>query len=146
MTAADDVCGPIDFLMLTFDEARNDGRAAAALLALVDAGIIALYDVQVLHKDADGQTENRPLQGGPEALGGLGAFAGARSGLLSDDDLAEAVALMDPGSTAALFVYENSWARPFIAAALDADGHVLATSRIPAEAVIEALDALDAAI
>jgi uncharacterized membrane protein len=145
MTTAADVSGPIDFLMLAFDPDRNDGRAGAAMSALIDAGIIALYDIRVIRKEADGKAVSVPLPNAADALGGLGAFAGAGSGLLSDDDIDEAVALMDPGTTAALFVYENSWARSFIAAALDANAHVIATSRIPAEAVIEQLDALDAA-
>jgi hypothetical protein len=146
VTSPADVCGPIDFLMLEFDEARNDGAAGAAMLELVDAGIIALYDVRILRKAADGTVTQVDLDPSASAkLAGLGSFAGARSGLLTVDDLAQAGDLMGPGTTAALFVYENTWARRFIAAALDADAHVIATARIPAETVIEVLDDLDAA-
>lgn len=146
MTSPDDVSGPIDFLMLGFDPSLADGRAAAELAALVDAGTIALYDVCILEKAADGTVAAVDLSATPSGpLAGLLEFAGAKSGLLTEDDMATAAEAMAPGSTAALLVYENCWARPFIAAALDVDAEVLATARISADDLIEVLDTLDAA-
>ena len=72
------------------------------------------------------------------------SFAGARSGLLGDDDVAQAGEVMEPGTIAVLIVYENTWAIPFVAAARRAGGEMVATTRIPAQDVMEALDALDA--
>ena len=65
--------------------------------------------------------------------------------MLGDDDLKQAGEAMNPGTIAALIVYENAWAIPFVGAALEEGGAVVASARIPATDVIAALDALDAA-
>ena len=92
-------------------------------------------------KEADGSFSGVAL----DQLGSsFAAFTGARSGLLGDDDLKEAADALAPGTVAALIVYENSWARPFVAAALRAGGDMVATARIPAQDVMAALDALEA--
>ncbi len=142
---ASNVAGPIDFLLLEFDPAKADGSAAAALSDLVNNGIIRLYDFLVIVKTEDGDVAAVEIsEAGVGDLGGFDQFNGARSGLVSDDDIVEAGAALQPGRAAALFVYENTWAIPFIAAAQSADAHVVATARIPADVIIETLDALDA--
>lgn len=73
------------------------------------------------------------------------AFLGARSGLVGEDDITEAGAALEPGRAAALIVYENAWAVPFVAAAHAADGEVVASARIPADVIEATLDELDAA-
>ena len=50
---------------------------------------------------------------------------------------------MLPGTAAALLVYENTWARPFVAAARKADAQVIASARIPADVLAEVLDELE---
>jgi Family of unknown function (DUF6325) len=138
----DDVHGPIDFLLLEFDGGKSTGSAAKALLDLVQQGTIRLYDLLVIRKEVDGSVAALDLAQLPA---GFFAFAGARSGLLSDDDILEAGQAMRPGTSAALLVYENAWAIPFIAAALAEDAQVVASARIPATTVMEVLDELDAA-
>jgi hypothetical protein len=64
---------------------------------------------------------------------------------LDDDDLAEASALVPPGSAVGIIVYENAWAGPFVTAMRAAGAEVVASARIPATAVVAALDSLDAA-
>jgi hypothetical protein len=145
-TSTGDVHGPIDFLLLEFSEEKMNGEAASALLDLVDRGIVRVYDLLLIRKDADGTFSGVDVSDlSADSLGGFVAFAGARSGLLGDDDLAEAAAAMEPGTVAALIVYENAWAVPFVAAARGADAQVIASARIPADVVMEALDQLEAA-
>jgi len=136
-----EVSGPIDFLLLEFDPAKTDGSAAAALADLIDRGIIRLYDFLVITKSDNGDVT--ALEISDEGV--FGSFAGARSGLLDDGDIAEAGAALESGRAAALFVYENTWAVPFIVAARAADAEVVASARIPSDAIVAALDALDAA-
>jgi hypothetical protein len=137
-----EVHGPIDYVLLEFDGSQPLDETAAALLALVDQGVVALYDLAAIRKEADGTFSGIAL----DELGGqFAAFAGARSGLLGDDDLAQAADALEPGTVAALIVYENTWAIPFIGAAQRAGGQMVATARIPAQDVIEALDALESA-
>lgn len=141
-----DVPGPIDFVLIEFPGDNLTGEAGAALLDLVDRGIVRVFDILIAQKDADGTFSGVDIADlTAEGLGGFAAFAGARSGLLGDDDLARAAGAMAPGTMAALIVYENTWAIPFVAAAHRAGGQLIASERIPAQAIIDALDALDAA-
>ncbi len=136
-----DASGPIDFLLLEFPGDQPLDEPAAELLALVDSGQIALYDLLAVHKHVDGSFEGIELS---QVDDSFAVFAGARSGLLGDDDLATAAGAMEPGTRAVLIVFENRWAAPFVGAALRAGGEVVASARIPATDVIAALDALDA--
>ena len=139
-TTTNDVHGPVDFVLLEFPRHRLSGEAGKALLDLVERGVIRLYDLMVIGKDDDGTVELLELGD----TGGFATFAGARSGLLSDDDMREAAAAMAPGTVAALIVYENSWAIPFVAAARNSGGDVIASARIPAADVMKALEELEA--
>ena len=142
MTTTNDAHGPIDFLLIEFPNERTDGSAAQALLDLVEAGTIRLLDLVVARKEEDGTVEVIDV----DAAGDVTAFvqfSGARSGLLGEDDVQEAGSAMAPGTTAALIVFENAWAAPFVAAARKNGGEVVASMRIPASDVIDALDALE---
>jgi hypothetical protein len=142
----DDVHGPIDFLQLEFATEKMTGRAASALLDLVEKDTIRIYDLLVIRKGFDGSITALDLADrSADASGGFAMFAGARSGLLGDDDIADAGEIMKPGTAAALLVYENAWAIPFVAAALAENAQVVASTRIPATTVTEVLDELEAA-
>ena len=139
-----DVHGPIDFILIEFSADRLTGRAAEALLELVDKGIVALYDVLVVGKADDGSVYSLDLADDVDQVGGYADLAGARSGLLTDEEMHEAAATMQPGTLAVLIVYENTWAVPFVAAAMASGGELIAGARIPAPLVMDALDALEA--
>jgi hypothetical protein len=139
------VHGPVDFVLLEFPDDRLEGRAAEELMRLVQAGIIAVYDVLIVGKDADGGTYGVEMGGADDdRLAGFDQLGWARSGLLTEDDMREAASALEPGRLAALIVYENTWAVPFVAAAREAGGELVAGARIPAEDVMNALDALEA--
>lgn len=141
MPDTDEAMGPIDFVLLEFPDQEPTGELAGELLRLVDAGIIHVYDIAAIRVDGDGNVMGFEI----DDIGELAVFAGARSGLLGDDDIAEAGAALRPNTIAVLIVYENTWAAPFVAAARRAGGELVAGARIPAQDVIDALDALDAA-
>lgn len=144
MTDAGEVHGPVDFLVVEFATDRADGQMAAAVLDLVDRGIIDLLDVVVVSKSADGNVDVIEISEVADAdLGGIGALAGAGSGLLDDDDVVEAAAAIEPGRSAAVLVFENTWARGFVAAARDVGAEFVASGRIPADALMAAIDMLD---
>jgi hypothetical protein len=142
MTATD-VHGPVDFVLLEFQAPKMKGKAAEELLRLVEAGTIRLFDILFVGKDESGEVFALDLAAEALAEAGFDDFAGAQSGLLSDDDMREAGRAMQPGSVAALVVYENTWAIPFVAAAREAGGELVAAARIPAEDVMATLDALE---
>lgn len=133
--------GPVDYVLMEFPgDVPLDG-VAAELMALVDAGVVSVWDLVAVRKDADGSFSGIALD---ELHGSFTAFDGARSGMLDDDDIAEAAEAMEPGTVAALIVYENSWASRFVTAAFRAGGDVVATGRIPAADIIETLEELEA--
>jgi uncharacterized membrane protein len=141
-----EVHGPIDFVLIELPGDGKGDAVAAAVLDLVDRGTIRLYDVLVVTKDEDGTLAGIELQDvTADGIGSFSAFAGARSGLLGDDDIAEAGEALEPGTVAVLLVYENAWAIPFVAAAIEAGGELVASARIPATEVMAALDVLDGA-
>jgi hypothetical protein len=143
-TTSSDVHGPVDFVLLEFPRDRLTGEASRALLDLVESGVIRLYDLLVVAKNEDGSIEVLEL-GDPSGVDGFAYFSGARSGLLGDDDVEEAGSAMQPGTVAALIVYENTWAIPFVAAARDSGGELIASARIPAPDIMAALEAIESA-
>jgi hypothetical protein len=143
MTTAD-VHGPVDFVLIEFSGDRLTGGAAQALLDLVDKGTIALYDVLVVGKEDDGSIYALDLADGADQLGGFTDLAWVRSGLLTEDDMREAAGAMQPGTLAVLIVYENTWAIPFVAAARESGGQLIAGERIPAQDVMDSLETLEA--
>ena len=138
-----DVHGPIDYVLLEFTGNRLTGRAAEELVHLVERGIIHVYDIMIVGKDADGAAYAVDLAESSGQAGGFADLEGHQTGLLADDDLREVAGAMQPGTLAALIVYENTWAIPFVAAALESGGTLIAGGRIPAQDVMEVLDALE---
>jgi dihydroorotase-like cyclic amidohydrolase len=142
-TTTTEVHGPVDFVLLEFPRDGLTGEAGQALMDLVERGIIRIYDLMVISKDPEGGIEVLELTDPGSGAGGFAYFAGARSGLLGDEDTQEAAAAMEPNTVAALIVYENSWAIPFVAAARNNGGELIASARIPAPEVMAAVEALE---
>lgn len=142
-TTNTDVHGPIDFVLLEFPRDRLTGEASQALMDLVETGIVRVYDLLVISKSQDGSIDVLDLGESPSGDSSFAYFAGARTGLLGDEDVQEAAGAMEPNTVAALIVYENSWAIPFVAAVRNSGGEVIASARIPAADVMAALDALE---
>ena len=138
--------GPIDFLAVEFPDGQLKGEGLAEIIKLVDAGIIRVLDLRVVRREQDGTfTAALIADFDNDGTLDLAVFAGVESGLIADEDLEETAELLAPGTAAAVIVYENSWAGPFVAAMHRAGAEVLATGRIPAADVIAALDALEEA-
>jgi Family of unknown function (DUF6325) len=141
-----DHMGPIDFVVIAFPDGHPKGEAAPLLLDLVDRGIIRILDLMFIRKDDDGSVSGLEISNlDKEGAGELVMFAGAASGMLTDEDREEAGKVLDPGSAAAVIVYENRWAAPFARAMRKAGGQLVAFDRIPVQAVLAALDATEPA-
>ena len=139
-----DEMGPIDYVLVEWPGEQPKGEAAPHLVDLVDRGIIRLLDLAFITKAEDGSVAAIELADlGDEVE--LAVFAGASSGLLTDEDTSEAAAALEPGTSAALLVYENSWAAPFASAIRRSGGQLVASGRIPIQAIEAALDAAEAA-
>jgi hypothetical protein len=133
--------GPIDYLVIEFPGNKLSGEGWPLLVDLVDRGIIRLLDLVFIRKDLDGSVVGLSLQDLGEQGVDLTIFEGVASGLLDEDDIAEAASALEAGCSAGLLVYENVWAAPFAAAMRRAGGQLVASGRIPIQAILSALDA-----
>jgi Family of unknown function (DUF6325) len=144
MTDQDFALGPIDYLAVEFPEARMNGEGLAAILDLVDRGLVRILDLRAVKREADGTfTEIEIADFDSDGTLDLAVFQGVSSGLLDDDDLGQAASLIEPGKVVALLVWENTWAAPFVSAMRRVGADVIASGRIPASDVIDLLDALE---
>jgi len=136
--------GPIDYILVEWTGRQPTGEAVPHLIDLVDRGLIRILDLAFIAKAEDGSVAGLELADLGDAVADYAVFEGASSGLLSDEDVAEAGAALEPGTSAALLVYENTWAAPFAGAVRRSGGQLVASGRIPVQAVLAALDAAEA--
>ena len=134
--------GPVDYLVVEFPPgAQNfNGEMAAELVRLSDAGTIRVLDLLILQKAADGSVEAYEIDE-TEAADEIRALETHVSEILAADDVEHLAAAMDPGSVAGVLVWENTWAAPFASAARRAGGQLIATGRIPIQAIAASIEA-----
>jgi uncharacterized membrane protein len=139
-----DELGPIDYVLVEWPGRRPNGEVAPHLIDLVDRGLIRILDLAFIEKDEEGNVAALEIAD----LGGevveLAVFEGAASGLLGDDDIEDAGTALEPGTAAALLVFENTWAAPFASAVRRSGGQLVASGRIPVQAILASLDAAEA--
>jgi hypothetical protein len=139
-TGAEMELGPIDYIVVEWPGRQPTGEAAPHLIDLVERGLIRILDLAFIAKAEDGSVARMEVADlGDE----YNVFVGASSGLLSDEDTDEAAAALEPGTSAALLVYENVWAAPFASAVRRSGGQLVASGRIPTQTLIAALDAAE---
>lgn len=139
-----DELGPVDYLVVEFPAGRAtfNGEMASALADLVDAGTIRLLDLLVIHKQEDGSLEAFEIDE-TDAVGELQGLEANLAEILAAEDVAHLAAAMDNGTTAGVVVWENLWAAPFASAARRAGGELVATGRIPIQAIVASIEADD---
>ena len=136
--------GPIDYLLVEWPGKQPNGEVAPHLVDLVDRGLIRILDLVFVAKDEEGNVAALELADLGGEVAELAVFEGAASGLLGDEDVEQAGGVLAPGTSAALLVFENAWAAPFVAAVRRSGGELVASGRIPAEDLLAALDAAEA--
>lgn len=135
-----DELGPVDYLIVEFPPgaAHFTGEMAAELASLVERDLIRVFDLLVLTKDDTGAVEAFEIDDLDE-LDELRAIEGEIAELLAAEDVAHLAEAMEPGTTAGVLVYENRWAAPFASAARRSGGQLVASGRIPIQAIVAAL-------
>jgi hypothetical protein len=145
MSTEELVLGPVDIVVIGFPpDAPMTGSAIPLFVDLVERGIIRVLDVLVVGKDGDGRVSAlaiADLDG--DGVQDLVVFDGASTGMLGDEDADTAGEGLEPGEVAVLICFENTWAAPFVTTVHNNGGRMLAFERIPAQDVLDALDALD---
>ena len=140
----EDELGPIDFLAIEFPSARITAPGFEQLLSLADQGVIGILDLEFVTKDAAGNVRKVDVSelGNPGAVD-LSAWAGASSGLLDRTDVDEIAAAIQPGSVAAVIVYENRWVLGLVDAWRREGARLIADGGISASDMVAALDATE---
>ncbi len=136
--------GPIDYVLVEWPGRQPTGEAAPHLIDLVDRGLIRILDLTFIAKAEDGSVAVLEIADLGDEVEAFAAFEGASSGMLSEEDTSEAATALEPGTSAALLVYENRWAAPFAGAVRRSGGQLVASGRIPVQDVLAALDAAEA--
>jgi hypothetical protein len=141
-----DELGPVDYLVVEFPPgAQNfNGEMAAELVRLSDAGTIRVLDLLIVQKAADGSVDAYEIDE-TDAVDEIRALETHVSEILAADDVLNLAAAMEPGSVAGVLVWENTWAAPFASAARRAGGQLIATGRIPIQAIAASIEAEQAA-
>ena len=141
MTEAMDELGPVDYLVVEFPGSEFKGEILPELTGLVQRDIVRVLDLIVIKKDDDGSYEAFEF-GDPDAgpLGEIRDLEKELAELLSEDDVTAVAQALEPGSAAALLVYENLWAAPFASAVRRAGGQLVANGRIPVQALLGAIE------
>ena len=137
-----DELGPVDYLVVEFPAGSQnfDGEMAAELLRLSDAGTIRVLDLLIVQKASDGSIDAVEIDEteGAEEIRALEAHVAE---ILAAEDVAHLAAAMEPGSVAGVVVWENTWAAPFASAARRSGGQLIATGRIPIQAIAASMEA-----
>lgn len=142
-TATEDV-GPVDYIVIEFPGNQMTGEGMPLLVDLVDQGTIRILDLMFVTKELDGTTRAvkiADLDGDGQL--DLAAFEGVSSGLLGDDEIQDAGSVLEPGSSAGILVYENLWAAPFVSALRRGGAQLVASGRIPAQTLLDAVESVE---
>ncbi|MGW2486331.1 DUF6325 family protein [Streptomyces sp. NPDC001606] len=134
--------GPVDYLVIEFVGNRMTGEAFPLLVDLAERGIIRIIDLAFVRKETDGTTTGLELRDLGDTID-VSVFEGASAGVLDQSDLEEAANALEPGNSAAVLVYENLWAAPLAAALRRSGAQLVASGRIPVQALLAALDATE---
>jgi len=139
--------GPVEYGVVAFPGNKFKGEIAPALADLVESGTIRIIDLAFVIKDSDGNVAAVEIEdAGSEVLRAFEAITYQRDGLISENDIAEIAAALDPNSSALIMVWEDLWATKFSDAVRNAGGIVVALERVPRDVVEAAIDFANAPV
>ncbi|MFJ3600846.1 MULTISPECIES: DUF6325 family protein [unclassified Streptomyces] len=137
-----DTVGPVDVAVMAFDGNRFDGRIVPALRELQQNGTVRILDLAFVSKAGDGSVAVLELTDAEDSAS-LGQLTDVQFDLLSDEDLRTVSDSLTEESSALVVAWENTWAAQLSAAVRGSAGRLVMLERIPRDAVVEAVAALD---
>jgi Family of unknown function (DUF6325) len=145
MSATDTELGPVDYLIVEWPPGKEPtGEGLRHLVDLSERGLIRVIDLAFVTKEEDGAVKGVAITDvDSDGKLDLVQFEGASSGMLDQQDYDEAGSALEPGTSAAILVYENKWAAPFATAVRNSGAQLVASGRIPVTALLEKLDELE---
>lgn len=102
-----------------------------------------ILDLAFVRKQDDGSVVALTWQEATDGVPEIEVFDGAASGLIGDEDFEDLTEALEPNSAAAILLYENLWAAPFATAVRRSGGQLVASGRIPIQALLAALGVED---
>lgn len=141
-TVTVDELGPVDYLVVEFPEGTQNftGEMAAELARLADTELIRVLDLLILKKNADGSVDAMEIDD-VEGADEIRALETQVAEILAADDVVLLAEAMEPGSVAGVLVWENTWAAPFASAVRNSGGQLVASGRIPIQAIAASMEA-----
>ena len=144
--ADDEHLGPVSYLIVEFPGSKMTGEGLPILVDLVDRGLIRVLDLLFVTRDDDGTLRGVEVTDfDQDGQLDLAVFEGAASGLLDESDLADAASVIEPGSSAGILLFENTWARGFTQALRNGGAEVVAAGYVPVDALLASIDAAESA-
>jgi hypothetical protein len=132
--------GPVELIVLTFPGQRADPAVVTAIADVVSQGHVTILDLVVLSRDPEGVITLIDFDENLDPVG-LGALDAHGQALVSDADMDLVRDSLVPDSTAAVIVYEETWARRVAGAVRDAGGEVALHVQLPPQIVETAIAA-----
>jgi len=137
-----DSMGPVDVAVILFEGNQFNGDVAPAIAELVDSGTVRVIDLAFVRKETDESISTVEVSEA-DVADAFKDINESQFDLLSDEDLSDIAGGLDPGSSALVVVWENSWAARMAAAVRASQGRVIDFERIPADRVVRAVAALN---
>jgi Family of unknown function (DUF6325) len=135
--------GPVEYIIVGFPGNDFNGQIAPALAKLIESGTIRIIDLAFIAKDGEGTVAVVEFDE-HEALAPFGELEGEVGGIISHEDLEHAAVDLEPNTSAALLIWEDTWATPLVEAIRDSGGVLIEGSRIPHDLIEDALAGLPA--
>ncbi|MCJ0902824.1 DUF1269 domain-containing family protein [Rhodococcus sp. SRB_17] len=132
--------GPVELVVVAFPGSRVDPDTVAALQNIVERGFVTLLDLVYIAKDTEGNIRQVDVDEDLTDIG-LEILSIEAKALISDEDLDVVRESLEPGTSAAIIVYEQTWARDFASKARAGGGEVVLHVQIPHDVVVAAVDA-----
>ena len=128
--------GPLELIVLGFPGSKFSGAILPALIDLIEREIVRVVDLVIVQKNSDGLPEITEIENTDDpAFAGLVDIIGSPNGLIGEEDIVQLAEDLEPGDTAAMMLFEHTWANTFVDAVRKADGELLLQLRIPQEVV-----------
>src|SRR5690349_14299406 len=136
--------GPVEYLIVGFPGNKFNGEVAPALSRLIDDGTIRILDMVFISKDEAGTVACVEFDEDGD-LSAFGQLHGEVGGFIGKKDIDHAAGAIEPNSSAALLIWEDLWATPFVDAMRASGGVLIESARIPHDLMEEAMAAVGAA-
>jgi hypothetical protein len=132
--------GPVELLVIKFPGNQFKGEIGPALGELVDSGTIRIIDLIFATKDENGvfdMVEVRDLEN--EEAEAFSNFLRGGNAMLSEEDVQYVASTLENGSSAAILLFEDTWAIRFRDSLANANAELIYNIRIPQTTIEEIL-------